>query len=91
MFFGLLVFLSKHDSSIQDRDRKLRIFPGNEHPFGDKPLEPFVMPARQVRELRPRARRAMVRAQKKAEQQEEGGNKISKGKKRDESSSQVSA
>ncbi|KAI3670118.1 hypothetical protein L6452_41762 [Arctium lappa] len=71
-----------------DRDRKLRIFSGNEHPFGDKPLEPYVMPPRQVRELRPRARRAMVRAQKKAEQQEEGGNKISKGKKRDEISEQ---
>lgn len=49
------------------------------------------MPPRQVRELRPRARRAMVRAQKKAEQQEEGGLKISKGKKRDESLAQVSA
>ncbi|KAF5755216.1 putative ribosomal protein L13 [Helianthus annuus] len=32
-----------------DRDRKLRIFSGGEHPFGDKPLEPFVMPPRQVR------------------------------------------
>ncbi|KVH92842.1 hypothetical protein Ccrd_005100, partial [Cynara cardunculus var. scolymus] len=67
-----------------DRDRKLRIFSGSKHPFGDRPLEPYVMPPRQVRELRPRARRAMVRAQKKAEQQEEGGNKISKGKKREE-------
>ncbi|KAD5802726.1 hypothetical protein E3N88_14086 [Mikania micrantha] len=55
-----------------DRDRKLRIFPGSEHPFGDKPLEPFVMPPRQVRELRPRVKRAMIRAQKKAEQQEGG-------------------
>ncbi|KAL6194199.1 hypothetical protein ACLB2K_035283 [Fragaria x ananassa] len=27
-----------------DRDRKLRIFPGSEHPFGDRPLEPYVMP-----------------------------------------------
>lgn len=74
----------------QDRDRKLRIFSGNEHPFGDKPLEPYVIPPRQVRELRPRARRAMVRAQKKSEQQQEGGNKTSKGKKRDEAS-QLSA
>uniref|UniRef100_A0A804N9B8 50S ribosomal protein L13 n=1 Tax=Zea mays TaxID=4577 RepID=A0A804N9B8_MAIZE len=48
-----------------DRDRKLRIFSGNEHPFHDRPLEPFVMPPRQVREMRPRARRAMIRAQKK--------------------------
>ncbi|KAJ0667767.1 putative ribosomal protein L13 [Helianthus annuus] len=32
-----------------DRDGKLRIFSGGEHPFGDKPLEPFVMPPRQVR------------------------------------------
>ncbi|KAK4409993.1 Transcription termination factor MT, chloroplastic [Sesamum angolense] len=56
-----------------DRDRKLRIFADSEHPFGDRPLEPYVMPARQVREMRPRARRAMIRAQKKAEQQEQGG------------------
>ncbi|WJX39279.1 hypothetical protein P8452_26838 [Trifolium repens] len=54
-----------------DRDRKLRIFPGSEHPFGDRPLEPYVMPPRTVREMRPRARRAMIRAQKKAEQQQE--------------------
>ncbi|KAL9380800.1 hypothetical protein Peur_026457 [Populus x canadensis] len=66
-----------------DRDRKLRIFPDSEHPFGDRPLEPYVMPPRQVREMRPRARRAMVRAQKKAEQQEQGGNDKRKGKKRE--------
>ncbi|KAL6840340.1 hypothetical protein ACP4OV_030150 [Aristida adscensionis] len=48
-----------------DRDRKLRIFSGSEHPFHDWPLEPFVMPPRQVREMRPRARRALIRAQKK--------------------------
>uniref|UniRef100_A0A0D3G4Y2 50S ribosomal protein L13 n=1 Tax=Oryza barthii TaxID=65489 RepID=A0A0D3G4Y2_9ORYZ len=48
-----------------DRDRKLRIFSGNEHPFHDRPLEPFMMPRRQVREMRPRARRALLRAQKK--------------------------
>jgi len=48
-----------------DRDRKLRIFSGNEHPFHDRPLEPFVMPPRQIRELRPRTRRALIRAQKK--------------------------
>jgi large subunit ribosomal protein L13 len=51
--------------TLQDRDRKLRIFSGNEHPFHDRPLEPFVMPPRQVREMRPRARRALIRAQKK--------------------------
>ena len=51
--------------ALQDRDRKLRIFSRNEHPFHDRPLEPFVMPPRQVREMRPRARRAMIRAQKK--------------------------
>lgn len=51
-----------------DRDRKLRIFPGSEHPFVDRPLEPYVMPPRKVREMRPRARRALIRAQKKAEQ-----------------------
>ncbi|KAH8483852.1 hypothetical protein H0E87_028313, partial [Populus deltoides] len=66
-----------------DRDRKLRIFPDSEHPFGDRPLEPYVMPPRQVREMRPRARRAMIRAQKKAEQQEQGGNDKRKGKKRE--------
>lgn len=69
---------------MQDRDRKLRIFPGSEHPFGDRPLEPFVMPPRKVREMRPRARRAMIRAQKKAEQQQqEAANNTGKGKKRE--------
>lgn len=55
---------------MQDRDRKLRIFPGSEHPFGDRPLEPYLMPPRRVRELRPRVRRAMIREQKKAEMQQ---------------------
>lgn len=50
-----------------DRDRKLRIFTGNEHPFVDRVLEPYVMPPRHVREMRPRARRALIRAQKKAD------------------------
>lgn len=67
-----------------DRDRKLRIFAGSEHPFSDRPLEPYVMPPRQVRELRPRARRAMIRAQKKAELQQEGGTEKRTGKKREE-------
>ncbi|KAF9666272.1 hypothetical protein SADUNF_Sadunf16G0212300 [Salix dunnii] len=66
-----------------DRDRKLRIFPGSEHPFGDQPVEAYVMPPRKVREMRPRARRAIIRAQKKAEQQEQGGNDKRKGKKRE--------
>ncbi|KAF9607346.1 hypothetical protein IFM89_033934 [Coptis chinensis] len=56
-----------------DRDRKLRIFVDNEHPFHDRPLEPYIMPPRSVRELRPRARRAMIRAQKKAENQQQKG------------------
>ncbi|XP_057443145.1 uncharacterized protein LOC130734653 [Lotus japonicus] len=54
-----------------DRDRKLRIFPGSEHPFADRPLEQYEMPPRSVREMRPRARRAMIRAQKKAELQQQ--------------------
>ncbi|XLR48905.1 hypothetical protein HN51_033153 [Arachis hypogaea] len=66
-----------------DRDRKLRIFPGSEHPFGDRPLEPYVMPPRSVREMRPRERRAMVRAQKKAEQQQQNTDGTKKGKKRE--------
>ncbi|XP_049406804.1 uncharacterized protein LOC125870413 isoform X2 [Solanum stenotomum] len=64
-----------------DRDRKLRIFTNDEHPFADRPLEPYVMPPRQVRELRPRTRRAMIRAEKKAEQQQQGTNNTSKRKK----------
>ncbi|KAL0424216.1 UNVERIFIED_CONTAM: Transcription termination factor MT, chloroplastic [Sesamum radiatum] len=74
-----------------DRDRKLRIFADSEHPFGDRPLEPYVMPARQVREMRPRARRAMIRAEKKAEQQEQGTTNTRKGKKREESEAELSA
>ncbi|XP_031403844.1 uncharacterized protein LOC116213144 isoform X2 [Punica granatum] len=67
-----------------ERDRKLRIFAGGEHPFGDRPVEPYEMPPRQVREMRPRARRALIRAQKKAEQQQQGGNDAKKGKKREQ-------
>uniref|UniRef100_A0A0E0LRK1 Uncharacterized protein n=1 Tax=Oryza punctata TaxID=4537 RepID=A0A0E0LRK1_ORYPU len=48
-----------------DRDRKLRIFSGSEHPFHDRPLEPFAMPPRRVPEMRLRARRALIRARKK--------------------------
>ncbi|KAG6793375.1 hypothetical protein POTOM_002583 [Populus tomentosa] len=66
-----------------DRDRKLRIFPDSEHPFGDQPVEAYVMPPRKVREMRPRARRAMIRAQKKEEQLEQAGNDKRKGKKRE--------
>ncbi|XWS24906.1 hypothetical protein CRYUN_Cryun27aG0025100 [Craigia yunnanensis] len=73
-----------------DRDRKLRIFADIEHPFGDRPIEPYVMPPRTVREMRPRARRALVRAQKKAEEQEQGGNQSRKGR-RKEAKTQVTA
>ncbi|CAN6702873.1 unnamed protein product [Malus baccata var. baccata] len=66
-----------------DRDRKLRIFAGDEHPFGDKPLEPYLMPPRNVREMRPRARRAMVRAQKKVEQQQLDAGDPRRGRKKD--------
>lgn len=69
----------------------MRIFADSEHPFGDKPIEPYEMPARQVREMRPRARRAMIRAQKKAEQQEQGNTNIRKGKKREEAEPELSA
>ncbi|XVF13942.1 hypothetical protein REPUB_Repub09cG0013300 [Reevesia pubescens] len=62
-----------------DRDRKLRIFTGCEHPFVDRPLEPFVMPPRKVREIRPRARRALIRAQKKAEEKEQSAEYSRKG------------
>jgi large subunit ribosomal protein L13 len=68
---------------MQDRDRKLRIFADGEHPFGDKPLEPYVMPPRTVREMRPRARRAMIRAQKKVELQQQTANDTRKGKRRE--------
>ncbi|XP_015570543.1 50S ribosomal protein L13 isoform X2 [Ricinus communis] len=64
-------------------DRKLRIFAGSEHPFGDRPLEPYIMPPRTVREIRPRARRAMIRAQRKAEQQVRGANEMRKGRKKE--------
>uniref|UniRef100_A0A0E0N687 Uncharacterized protein n=1 Tax=Oryza rufipogon TaxID=4529 RepID=A0A0E0N687_ORYRU len=61
----MVVALPTFTDNLKDRDRKLRIFSGNEHPFHDRPLEPFVMPPRQVREMRPRARRVLIRAQKK--------------------------
>lgn len=53
---------------LQDRDRKLRIFTGGVHPFANRSLEPFEMPHRSVREMRPRVKRAMIRAQIKREQ-----------------------
>ena len=61
----------------------MRIFASSEHPFGDRPLEPYVMPPRRVREMRPRARRALIRAQKKAEQQQQNTNETRKGKYKD--------
>ncbi|KAE9466402.1 hypothetical protein C3L33_01687, partial [Rhododendron williamsianum] len=72
-----------------DRDRKLRIFAGGDHPFSDRPLEPYVMPPRQVRELRPRVRRAMIRAEKKAEQQKQGGMDTRKGRKKEEEKAEL--
>ncbi|KAM7506521.1 hypothetical protein LguiA_016974 [Lonicera macranthoides] len=51
----------------QDRDRKLRIFAGSQ--FGDRPVKTYVMPPRRVREMHPLARRAMIQAQQKADQQ----------------------
>ncbi|KAJ8750267.1 hypothetical protein K2173_014182 [Erythroxylum novogranatense] len=66
-----------------DRDRKLRIFANDDHPFGDRPLESYEMPPRNVREMRPRARRAMIRAQKKAEQQQDGTNDARRRKKKE--------
>ncbi|XP_010274325.1 PREDICTED: uncharacterized protein LOC104609659 [Nelumbo nucifera] len=72
-----------------DRDRKLRIFSSSEHPFGDRPLESYVMPPRKVREMRPRARRAMIRAQKKAEQQQQGATEAKKSRKKGEVESEV--
>lgn len=60
-------------------DRKLRIFPGSEHPFGDRPLEHYAIPPRQVPEMRPRAKRA----QKKAEQHEQVETNTKNGKRRD--------
>lgn len=91
---SLLVHLAKTLGlpCFQDRDRKLRIFAGNEHPFGDRAIEPYVMPPRQVREMRPRTRRAMIRAQKKAEEQALGATtNIKKGKKRDKPDAEISA
>ncbi|CAK9320325.1 unnamed protein product [Citrullus colocynthis] len=67
-----------------DRDRKLRIFAGDEHPFDDRPLEPYIMPPRNVREMRPQVRRAMIRAQKKAEQQQNSENDGKKSGKKEE-------
>lgn len=69
----------------------MRIFAGSEHPFGDRPLEPYIMPPRNVREMRPRARRAMIRAQKKAEQEREKDAKnTSKGEKGEAVEAEVS-
>jgi large subunit ribosomal protein L13 len=42
---------------------KLRIFPEEEHPFPPEEMDKFEMPPRKVREIRPRARRAALRAQ----------------------------
>ena len=81
--FACWFTLQRHFMFVQDRDRKLRIFAGDEHPFNDRPLEPYVMPPRQVREMRPRARRATIRAQKKAEQQQQGTTDTRKKRKKE--------
>ncbi|GMH16538.1 hypothetical protein Nepgr_018379 [Nepenthes gracilis] len=73
-----------------DRDRKLRIFADGEHPFGDRPLEPYIMPPRKVREMRPRARRAMIRAQKRAEQQDQGAVATRKNRRKEDDKVEVS-
>lgn len=46
----------------------MKIFIGSEHHFDDQPLEPYVMLLRQLREMRPHARRVLIRAKKVAEQ-----------------------
>lgn len=89
--FLTTVFIDKSFLPLQqDRDRKLRIFAGSEHPFGDRPVEDYAMPPRQVREMRPRARRALVRAQKKAEQQEQGTSDTRKKRKREDVEAEAS-
>ncbi|GAB2241208.1 hypothetical protein Droror1_Dr00017983 [Drosera rotundifolia] len=67
-----------------DRDRKLRIFADGEHPFGDRGPEAYIMPPRKVREMRPLARRALIRAQKRAEQQEQGVGPVKKSDRKGE-------
>lgn len=47
------------------------------------PLELYIMPRRRVREMQPRARRAMIRAQKKAELQQQSANETRKGKRKE--------
>ncbi|GAB4853784.1 hypothetical protein Ancab_017977 [Ancistrocladus abbreviatus] len=74
-----------------DRDRKLRIFADGEHPFGDRPLEPYIMPSRKVREMRPRARRAMIRAQKRAEQLKQSTTSTRKAHKKEQDKAEVRA
>eukprot|EP00271_Cylindrocystis_brebissonii_P007126 TRINITY_DN20293_c0_g1_i1.p1 TRINITY_DN20293_c0_g1~~TRINITY_DN20293_c0_g1_i1.p1 ORF type:complete len:186 (+),score=31.60 TRINITY_DN20293_c0_g1_i1:143-700(+) len=46
-----------------DRMRKLRLFPDAAHGFEGLPLEPYEVPARNVRDMRPRERRALRRTQ----------------------------
>ena len=48
----------------------MRISMDDKHPFADKALQPYIMPPRNVRELRPRAKRALECAQKKAANRE---------------------
>lgn len=43
----------------QDRMRKLRLFPDETHNLEGFPMEEYVMPPRNVREMRPRQKRAL--------------------------------
>ncbi|CAI5476919.1 unnamed protein product [Closterium sp. Yama58-4] len=51
---------------VDPRMTKLRIFEGDSHPFGDMPVREEAMPLRNVREMRPRERRAADKAARAA-------------------------
>jgi large subunit ribosomal protein L13 len=69
------MYLTSTILMMQERARKLMIFSGSEHPFHDRLLVSFIMPPRQVREMRLQARRALIRAQKKLKQANRGAAK----------------
>ncbi|CAI5518323.1 unnamed protein product, partial [Closterium sp. Naga37s-1] len=60
------LFLLHAPPSPQPRMMKLRIFEGDSHPFGDMPVREETMPLRNVREMRPRERRAADKAARAA-------------------------
>ncbi|CAI5958886.1 unnamed protein product [Closterium sp. NIES-65] len=60
------LFLLHAPPSPQPRMTKLRIFEGDSHPFGDMPVREETMPLRNVREMRPRERRAADKAARAA-------------------------